>query len=92
MNNSEKSYLYTQEGFYVLKELRLKGIETEEAKRIISKLDNLLSTQREIVRQYQICYGNSHNWLNVSKERLRVAKMALEEAEEAHATLSYHNL
>lgn len=86
------SNLYTKEGHEALKQLRLNGVETEKVKDILAPLDNLLSNKIEVLRQYEMCYGKSHNWWSAHSERLRVAKQALEEAEENYNLLRDHNL
>ena len=85
-------YLYTKEGFEVFKKLRIQGISSEQAKEIIAPLDNTLGTTREILRQYKMCYGDSHNWIDAQGERIKIAIQALEEAKEGYETLRYHNL
>ena len=84
--------LFTAEGYKARTELKKLGIEEEEAERIIKDLDNRLSRQNEIVRQYRACFGESHDWQNTLKEKLRIAKEVLEIAEENSSLLDYHNL
>jgi hypothetical protein len=55
-----------------------------ELETIIGTMDSELSTKTEELRQYKQCYGESHDWWNAGLERIRIAKQALEEAEERY--------
>lgn len=87
-----KQKLFTIEGIKASADVKKLGHDQETAEDIIQELDNLLAKAREELRQYHICYGDSHNWLNTTSERLRIAREVLDQASDAFDILSFHNL
>lgn len=74
--------LFTHDGIQAVYLLKKEGLNEQKAREIINTLDKNLSIALETIRQYKACYGITHNWLNVRKERFRIARELLDDCEE----------